>query len=127
MSIDTDNNVFFPHSMNPELDVGQVEGAFMMGLGMWLTEKLIHDPQTGRNLTNGTWVSSSTSLNYLLNQASCQLLLPFLCLFVCFVLFCFIFSDSFKTGPIFSLPDIPSYRFLECRQFLSHYLCRYLN
>ncbi|XP_015777058.1 PREDICTED: indole-3-acetaldehyde oxidase-like [Acropora digitifera] len=42
-------------SMNPELDVGQVEGAFMMGLGMWLTEKLIHDPQTGRNLTNGTW------------------------------------------------------------------------
>ena len=81
---------FFSHSMNPELDVGQVEGAFMMGLGMWLTEKLIHNPQTGRNLTNGTWVSSSTSLNYLLNQASCQLLLPFLCLFVCFVLFCFV-------------------------------------
>lgn len=42
-------------SMNPELDIGQVEGAFMMGLGMWLTEKIIHDPQTGRNLTNGTW------------------------------------------------------------------------
>lgn len=89
MSIDTDNSkVFFPHSMNPELDVGQVEGAFMMGLGMWLTEKLIHDPQTGRNLTNGTWVSSNTSLNYLLNQALRQLLLPFFCLFV---LFCFIF------------------------------------
>ena len=111
--------------MNPELDVGQVEGAFMMGLGMWLTEKLIHDPQTGRNLTNGTWVSSSTSLNYLLN-VPVVVTIFFVCLFVlfCFALF---FSDSFKTGPIFSLPDIPSYRFLECRQFLSHYLCRYLN
>ncbi|XP_068702018.1 xanthine dehydrogenase/oxidase-like [Montipora foliosa] len=42
-------------SMNPELDVGQVEGAHMMGLGMFLSEKLIYDPQTGRNLTNGTW------------------------------------------------------------------------
>lgn len=42
--------------MNPELDIGQVEGAYMMGLGMWLTEKIIYDPQTGRNLTNGTWV-----------------------------------------------------------------------
>ena len=76
--------------MNPELDVGQVEGAFMMGLGMWLTEKLIHDPQTGRNLTNGTWVSLSRSLSCLLNQPSgkeCnslfQLLLP-LCWFIFF-------------------------------------------
>ena len=43
--------------MNPELDIGQVEGAYMMGLGLWLTEKIIYDPQTGKNLTNGTWVS----------------------------------------------------------------------
>lgn len=42
--------------MNPELDVGQVEGAFVMGLGFWLTEKIIYDPDTGRNLTAGTWV-----------------------------------------------------------------------
>ena len=40
--------------MNPELDIGQVEGAYMMGLGLWLTEKIIYDPQTGKNLTNGT-------------------------------------------------------------------------
>lgn len=43
--------------MNPELDIGQVEGAFVMGLGLWLTEKIIYDGDTGRNLTNGTWVS----------------------------------------------------------------------
>jgi len=43
--------------MNPELDIGQVEGAYTMGLGLWLTEKIVYDPQTGKNLTNGTWVS----------------------------------------------------------------------
>ncbi|XP_073232045.1 xanthine dehydrogenase/oxidase-like [Porites lutea] len=42
-------------SKNPVLDIGQVEGAFMMGVGQWLTEKFIYDPQTGRNLSNGTW------------------------------------------------------------------------
>ncbi|CAH3170663.1 unnamed protein product [Porites lobata] len=41
-------------SKNPVLDIGQVEGAFMMGVGQWLTEKFIYDPQTGRNLSNGT-------------------------------------------------------------------------
>ena len=45
------------HSKNPVLDIGQVEGAFMMGVGQWLTEKFIYDPQTGRNLSNGTCVS----------------------------------------------------------------------
>lgn len=49
-------------SMNPELDVGQVEGAFVMGLGFWLTEKIIYDAKTGQNLTNGTWVRAFTWL-----------------------------------------------------------------
>lgn len=42
-------------SVNPEVDVGQVEGAFVMSLGMWLTEQMRYDPETGRLLTHDTW------------------------------------------------------------------------
>ncbi|XP_034488432.1 aldehyde oxidase 4 [Drosophila innubila] len=42
-------------SLSPNVDVGQVEGAFVMGLGYYLTELLLYDRQTGRILTNRTW------------------------------------------------------------------------
>jgi xanthine dehydrogenase/oxidase len=41
-------------SMNVLIDVGQVEGAFMMGLGLHLTEQTIFEPD-GKLLTEGTW------------------------------------------------------------------------
>jgi xanthine dehydrogenase/oxidase len=43
-------------SMSPMVDVGQIEGSFVMGMGYWLTEELIHDPDTGRLLNTRTWV-----------------------------------------------------------------------
>jgi len=42
-------------SLNPVIDIGQIEGAFVMGIGTWLTEEAVHDPMTGKLTTNGTW------------------------------------------------------------------------
>nr|CAD7267021.1 unnamed protein product [Timema shepardi] len=42
-------------SLSPEIDIGQVEGAFIMGLGLWTFEDIIFDPVTGQTLTNRTW------------------------------------------------------------------------
>ncbi|KAJ8719393.1 hypothetical protein PYW08_011568 [Mythimna loreyi] len=42
-------------SMSPEIDVGQIEGAFIMGLGLWTSEKIVYEESTGRLLTDRTW------------------------------------------------------------------------
>ena len=39
-------------SLNPALDIGQVEGAFMQGLGLFTIEELCYSP-TGSLLTKG--------------------------------------------------------------------------
>ncbi|XP_047508503.1 xanthine dehydrogenase/oxidase-like isoform X1 [Pieris napi] len=41
-------------SVNPLVDIGQIEGAFIMGLGYFTTEELIYD-KTGELLTDRTW------------------------------------------------------------------------
>ncbi|KAJ8719955.1 hypothetical protein PYW07_011998 [Mythimna separata] len=41
-------------SVSPEIDIGQVEGAFIMGLGYWTCENLVYAP-SGELLTDRTW------------------------------------------------------------------------
>ncbi|XP_024942171.1 xanthine dehydrogenase 1 isoform X2 [Cephus cinctus] len=42
-------------SMNPEIDLGQVEGAFIMGVGYWTSEELIYNPETAVLTNYRTW------------------------------------------------------------------------
>ncbi|CAL8466442.1 g5978 [Coccomyxa elongata] len=42
------------HSINPAIDIGQVEGGFVMGLGCVTTEELVFD-EAGRLTNLGTW------------------------------------------------------------------------
>lgn len=41
--------------LSPQIDIGQIEGGFIQGLGLMLTEKLRYHPDTGENLTHSTW------------------------------------------------------------------------
>ncbi|CAL8110877.1 unnamed protein product [Orchesella dallaii] len=42
-------------SLSPLVDIGQIEGGFIMGLGWWLTEELVYDQSSGQLLTDNTW------------------------------------------------------------------------
>mmetsp|Transcript_32603 Transcript_32603/g.47844 ORF Transcript_32603/g.47844 Transcript_32603/m.47844 type:complete len:282 (+) Transcript_32603:1-846(+) len=41
--------------LNAAVDVGQIEGGFVMGLGYFLTESVIHDLADGKLVSNNTW------------------------------------------------------------------------
>ena len=40
-------------SLNPAIDIGQIEGAFIQGYGLFVMEQLMHSPLNGRLLTKG--------------------------------------------------------------------------
>lgn len=42
-------------SLNPMIDIGQTEGAFVYGMGYYFQEEVIMDPETGATKTNDTW------------------------------------------------------------------------
>ncbi|KAG6453184.1 hypothetical protein O3G_MSEX007992 [Manduca sexta] len=42
-------------SINPALDMGQVEGAYVQGLSAWMIEDTIYDEHIGEILTDRTW------------------------------------------------------------------------
>ncbi|XP_072948794.1 xanthine dehydrogenase-like [Epargyreus clarus] len=42
-------------SVSPRMDIGQIEGAFTMGVGYHTIEELVYDKATGENLTDRTW------------------------------------------------------------------------
>ena len=42
-------------SLNPYIDIGQVEGAFIMGVGYYTLEEVTYDTSSGQLLTAGTW------------------------------------------------------------------------
>lgn len=47
-------------AMSPLLDIGQIEGGFVMGQGLLTTEKVVIDSTTGKKLTDSVWVSGSS-------------------------------------------------------------------
>lgn len=55
-------------SMNPEIDLGQAEGAYVMGIGYWTCEDLFYDPKTGLLVNNRTWVCLNLIIHeYIIN------------------------------------------------------------
>jgi xanthine dehydrogenase/oxidase len=49
-------------SLNPAIDIGQVEGAFMQGYGLFMLEQMVHSP-TGTLLTRGPGAYKIPSFN----------------------------------------------------------------
>lgn len=42
-------------SLNPAIDIGQIEGAFVMGTGLYLEEEVVYSPSDADLQTEGTW------------------------------------------------------------------------
>lgn len=50
-------------SISQAVDIGQVEGSFVFGLGLWTSELIEYQSSTGKLLTDDTWVNSCLFAN----------------------------------------------------------------
>ncbi|KAL3677005.1 hypothetical protein R1sor_026953 [Riccia sorocarpa] len=60
-------------SINPAVDIGQVEGAFVQGIGYYVTEEIKWD-ENGVLLTNGTWTYKPPTPDNIPHQFNVELL-----------------------------------------------------
>ena len=51
-------------SLSPEVDIGQIEGAYIFGVGLWTCEVVKFHPETGKIITNDTWVGYFSYTEY---------------------------------------------------------------
>ncbi|CAI5994165.1 unnamed protein product [Closterium sp. NIES-64] len=61
-------------SLNPAVDIGQVEGAFVQGQGFFTTEEVVVEEASGRLLTDGTWSYKVPSFDTAPRQLNVSLL-----------------------------------------------------
>ena len=64
-------------SLNPKIDIGQIEGGLVMSMGWHLTEEIVSDGTTGVMKSNGTWGAQPA-------PAGLRRSPPSLSLFLCF-------------------------------------------
>ncbi|GJP64164.1 hypothetical protein CLOP_g21181 [Closterium sp. NIES-67] len=61
-------------SLNPAVDIGQVEGAFVQGQGFFTSEEVVVDEASGKLLTDGTWSYKVPSFDTAPRQLNVSLL-----------------------------------------------------
>eukprot|EP00200_Dunaliella_tertiolecta_P008210 CAMPEP_0202368174 /NCGR_PEP_ID=MMETSP1127-20130417/342_1 /ASSEMBLY_ACC=CAM_ASM_000462 /TAXON_ID=3047 /ORGANISM="Dunaliella tertiolecta, Strain CCMP1320" /LENGTH=1499 /DNA_ID=CAMNT_0048963543 /DNA_START=12 /DNA_END=4511 /DNA_ORIENTATION=+ len=61
-------------SINPAVDLGQIEGAFVFGMGMMLSEHMEHDHASGAITSNSTWTYKVPSVTCVPERFSVSLL-----------------------------------------------------
>ncbi|KAG6551578.1 hypothetical protein Mapa_007001 [Marchantia paleacea] len=60
-------------SLNPAIDIGQIEGSFVQGIGYYLTEEIKWD-KNGVLVTNGTWTYKPPTIDNIPHQFNVELL-----------------------------------------------------